>query len=728
MRRKLLLLSLITALFSLTTFEVLAGGKDDPAAKLPFAKKLKWANSLFKQGSFYTAEEYYAQLKKEQPRNPFVTYMLAECAWKTRDYPPAAHYYGEAYSLAPEVYPEAPYKEGLMRKMNGEYEEAIDRLSFYLKNYKGKNKKVKIYVQREIDGCKMAIASLGNPGRAFVKNAGPNVNTAYTELSPLPLGDTALLFATMNSNKILEAKKDKRQDYVSRFMWAPKEFDRTRIKDSFEVALPFEDGKFNDKKYHIGNGSWSPGGSRFYFTKCIESDSLKVQCKIWVAEFNRKKGVWGTPHELDNIINDPEASNTNPYCAMVGKKEVLFFASNRKLQSVGGMDIWYSVYDSSRKVYRRPQNCGKQINTIYDEITPYYDSRKGKLYFSSNGLKNLGGFDVFSANGGPSRYSNIQNLGFPINSSVDDIYYMQDPGEKDNAYVVSNRLGSIFVKNPTCCDDIWRVIKEPNFYVKGVVLDENSNEMIDQVVVKMSDETAVKDTNFSKNGDFMFYTPMGKNYVITADKEGYISGRTTLSTLGKSVIDPDDTTLLTIYMHKISDNSEFRVQNVYYNFNKGEFQPQPESYAALDSLVNFMRDNPAVSVEIRSYTDSKGTDEDNYELSVRRAQAVKGYMIGKGIDAGRMIARGEGEKNPLMPNETNGKDNVVGRQYNRRTEFRIIGELPNMRIIYDQNRPSYIDKSGSDERNSNLNAEPGENDEDGGDTPGELAPGSRIGE
>jgi hypothetical protein len=113
--------------------------------------------------------------------------------------------------------------------------------------------------------------SLDDPGRAFVKNAGPNVNTAYTELSPMPLGDTALLFATMNQNKIVEYGKDtKSQDWVSRFMWAPKEFDRTRIKDSFEVKMKFEDGKFNDQKYHVGNGSWSPGGSRFYFTKCKE--------------------------------------------------------------------------------------------------------------------------------------------------------------------------------------------------------------------------------------------------------------------------------------------------------------------------------------------------------------------------------------------------------------------------------------------------------------------------
>jgi hypothetical protein len=80
------------------------------------------------------------------------------------------------------------------------------------------------------------------------------------------------------------------------------------------------------------------------------------------------------------------------------------------------------------------------------------------------------------------------------------MYYVQDPGKKDNAYVVSNRLGSYFVKNPTCCDDIWRIIKEPNFYVKGIVLDEVSNQQIDKVVIKMKDEATgnLKDTALLK--------------------------------------------------------------------------------------------------------------------------------------------------------------------------------------------------------------------------------------
>ncbi len=722
MMKKLSMICLFSALLSIGTTQMSNAQlnpldnngfnqQNDVASKLPFKKKLTWAEGLYKANSFYTAERYYFQLLKEQPRNPFINYRLAECLRYNRDYILAAKYFGEAYALSSSIYPKAVYEEGLMLKQSGDYEQALERLTFFRKTYMGKDRRTifKI-VDVDILGCKMAIESLSNPGRAFVKNAGPNVNTAYTDYAPYPLGDTALLFATMNQNKIVDKNKDKREDYLSRFRWSPKEFDRTRIKDSFEVALQFNDGRFNDKDYHVGNGSWSPGGDRFYYTKCREDDSMDTKCKIWVAEFDRKKGIWQKPKPMSDEINDPLASTTQPYCALIGKKEVLFFSSNKIMQSAGGYDIWYSVYDTVRKTYRRPQNCGKRVNSPLDEFTPYYDTRKGKLYFSSNGKVNVGGFDIFSADGGPTRYTNITNLGFPINSPADDMYYIQDAGKKDNAYVVSNRLGSIFVKNPTCCDDIWRVIKEPNFYVRGKVVDEYSGDVIPQVVVKMKDEakSTMKDTFFSKTGNFLFYTPLGNNYSIAADKEGYVSGRTEINTTGKSVMDPDDTTEVTIYMQKISSSFDFHVQNVYYNFDDGKFQPA--SYLALDSLVNFMKDNPGVSVEIRAHTDDLGGNEYNDELSIRRAEAVRQYLATKGVEQSRMVARGFGSKNPIAMNKKAGKDNPEGRQYNRRTEFRIIGEVPGMRIIYDQNRPEYIDKSGNSKRDENLRVpvEPGD--------------------
>ncbi len=682
--------------------------KEDPASKLPFKKKLRYADRLFEQYSYYTAEGYYLQLLKEQPRNAHVHLKLAEAMRYNRDYGPSADHYGKAYAYGAALYTKAPYREGIMRKMNGEYEKAIERMEFFKTIYKAKDRR-KLFkqVDKDIAGCKMAMKSILNPERAYIKNAGPNVNSAYTEYAPVPLGDSALLFATMKSNKILYKGKDKREDYYSKFMWAPKEFDRTRVKDSFEVAMPFKDdaGRFDTKSHHIGNGCWSPGGDRFYYTKCIELDSMQSKCEIWVAKFDIKRGLWGKPKKLpitdfSKDDDNPKISSTNPHCAIVGKKEVLFFSSNRKLQGVGGFDIWYSVYDSTReeaRQYRRPQNCGKRVNTVKDEITPFYNTEEGRLYWASNGLVGVGGFDVFTAEGGPSRYYNTRNLGFPINSPADDMYYIEDNSDKKNGYVVSNRVGSYYVKNPTCCDDIWRVIKEPSFYVRGKVIDESTDELISEAVVKLTSECTqkIKDTFYTKNGNFLMYTPIGCDYSLAADKKGYVSGRTVVNTSSKDIMAPDDTTTVTIYMRKMGSGGDLNVNNVYHYFDQGK----THNYAskAMDTIVNFLRDNPSISVEIRSYTDSRGTTAYNKRLSLERAREVLDYLTTKGIDRSRMIARGLGEADPIRPN--NSEENM---QWNRRTEFRIIGDVPGKRIVYDQNRPEYIDKSGDSARRRNT--------------------------
>jgi OmpA-OmpF porin, OOP family len=676
--------------------------KEDLIAKLPFEKKLLVAKDLFKNGSFFNAEKYFIQLRQVQPRNPYVTMMLAECFERNRDYPPAAKFWRQAYELAPALYPEAPYREALMLKSNGQYAEAIERLNFFIANYKGKDRKMKVYAKRQIEGCNLAVQSLANPDPVFIKNAGPNVNTAYTESSPMPIADTGLAYSTMNTNKVIESKKDKRSDYVSRLMWAQKELDRTNVKDSFEVALPYADGRFNDPKFHVANGNFSPGRDRFYYTKCFELDTLEMQCSIYVSVFDTMRGKWKQGTKVPEVNSD--GSNTNPFMAMIGKKEILYFSSNRKGQSSGGYDIWYSVYDAKSGTYRRPQNVGKKVNTNKDEVTPYYDSKKSRFYWSSNGLVSMGGFDIFSGDGGPSRYANIKNLGAPYNSPADDMYYVEDAGVKGNGYVVSNRLGTTYIKNPTCCDDIWRVIKNPSLSVAGRVLDANSNLPMEKIVVKLIDEANgnVVDTFYSANGAYTFNTPMGKNYLITADKEGYTSGRGNTSTVNLSAADPDRQDIVDISVGKITKDYTFNVQNVYYDFNKDEFQAGSEKH--LDSLSNFLKDNPSLIVEVYSNTDGIGKDPKNDELSLRRSEKVITYLIAKGTERSRMIARPQGERVMARPNEVDaaGKDDAEARQYNRRTYFRIVGDTEGKRIIYNENRPEYIDKTGADKRGKDL--------------------------
>ncbi len=689
---------------------------NDPVKDLPYEKKLKWADGLYRDGSYFNAIEYYKQLKQEQPRLPYLTYQLAECCWATRDYVQGAAYYQEAYAAAKTLYPEAKFKEAVMLKMQGKYDEAVKAFNQFIADNPKTFKMAKKAAKVQIEGCAMAKNSINNPQPFTIKNAGPNVNSAYTESAPFPLGDTALLFSSMRQNSVVQVDKRKSGEYMSRFMVSQKQKFVPEV-DSFQWALDFNDGNFNNPRSHVGNGCYSPGGDRFYFTRCQEEDSMQVICKIFVSKFDKTK--WGKPQLLGEGINE-EGSNTHPFLAKVGKKEVLFFSSNRKLQSRGGYDIWYSIYDPKKETYRRPQNVGKQINTNQNEMTPYYDSRTNKLYFASDGWVGLGGYDIYSANGGPSRYNTITNLGYPINSPADDIYFVLDPVGKPDGYLVSNRIGAMALKNPTCCDDIWRVQSEPKLRALGQVVYRASNEVATEVVVKMLDETGDLKTFDSQDGKFSFNTGRGHNYVITADKSGYISSRINVNTSEVKRTDPDDDVDVTVYLDEIVKTQPFEVHNIYYDFDKATLRP--ESAASLDTLVNFMKDNPSLSVEIYSYTDGKGDNKYNQKLSEDRAQAVVEYLKSNGIDASRMIPKALGKADPVAPNKTaTGKDNPEGRQLNRRTQFVIVKDDAASRIIYDSSKPGNID----DQQNLQVQ-EPAEDNDASDAESGLTAPGSRV--
>ncbi|OSZ81842.1 hypothetical protein CAP35_00815 [Chitinophagaceae bacterium IBVUCB1] len=724
MRKNWLLLILATVLVTIQ-FDAIAQQQrkekyrnkaDDPVSKLPYYKKLRWADGLFREGSYFNAIEYYQQLKQEDERNPYLTYQLAECYWMTRDYAPAAAYYSEVYAMSSKLYPEAIFKSALMLKQQGRYEDAIVQFNKFITDNPKTFKKEKKRALREIEGCNMAMNSVKDPQPVTIINAGPNVNTAYTESAPYPLGDSALLYSSMSKNTLAEIDK-RSAEYMSRFMVSRKQTYTERV-DSFQWALEFKDGNFNTKKAHVGNGCYSPTGERFYFTKCAEGDSLKVECKIYVSKFEKAK--WSEPQLLGEGINEG-GSNTQPFIAKVGKKEILFFSSNRKLQSRGGYDIWYSVIDTRNGSYRRPQNAGKQINTERDEITPYYDTRVNKLYFASNGWVTMGGFDIYSADGGPSRYANVTNLGYPINTSADEIYYIKDPIGKPDAYVVSNRIGSVALKNPTCCDDIWRIQYEPKLVVLGKVVDRKTSQPMNEVVVKMVDQNGDLKTYNSTDGSFMFNIARTKSYVLNGDRQGYASSRASVNTMDVKRTDPDDTLTVTIYMDEITPVYTFSVSNVYYDYDKADLRP--ESVASLDSVVNFLKDNPSFNVEVYSFTDGKGKDDYNKKLSEKRAQSVIDYLVGAGIEQTRLVAKGFGAAMPAAPNTTNGKDNPTGRQLNRRTEFRIVTDVPTRRILYNSAKPGNMDdqsKNLMQNENNNEDADPTDN------MPDVTNPGSRV--
>ena len=223
-----------------------------------------------------------------------------------------------------------------------------------------------------------------------------------------------------------------------------------------------------------------------------------------------------------------------------------------------------------------------------------------------------------------------------------------------------------------------------------------------QTVVKMTDQKGEMNTYNSEDGNFIFHIARTHSYILTGDKPGYTSTRSSVSTMEIKRSDPDDTVNVTIYLDSIKNS--FSVHNIYYDYDKATLRP--ESVASLDSVIHFLVDNPSITVEIYSYTDSKGKDEYNLALSQRRAQSVLDYLEKGGIDRNRLTAKGFGAKNAAAPNALDGKDNPEGRQLNRRTEFRIITDVPTRRVLYNSAL-----KGTMDEQQKNLSVNPEDDDE-----------------
>jgi hypothetical protein len=185
-------------------------------------------------------------------------------------------------------------------------------------------------------------------------------------------------------------------------------------------------------------------------SRCGAINASQYKCEIYVSNF--KDGHWTDLQKLPVPINVDGSNTTQPCYSELNGKDVLFFASDRGAGE-GAMDIWYA-YLNKDESFEIPINAGKKVNSIEDEITPWYVKENNTLFFSSTWHKGLGNFDIFKSEYKNNEFTDPQNLGYPINSSYNDIYYSIN-SKKDKAYISSNRLGSYFEDKPSCCNDIY---------------------------------------------------------------------------------------------------------------------------------------------------------------------------------------------------------------------------------------------------------------------------------
>ena len=616
---------------------------------------VKLADFSFYEGNFYEAIELYKQELEKKENNVYVLIQLGNAYQKTGDFKLAHQCFEKAYLLNNLEFPLAEFYYAQSLKTMGSYEKAKEVFEHFRKNYRGNNSSYyTAKAKEEIKSCDMALKMIVKPDFQ-IKALGNNVNKRYAEMGPTIYHDSILIFSTIYCDTLIEIPfEDANPKYRLYYSF---------VNDSTTKAQPFLPDFFTAFTGNIPDITFSADEKRMYFTECKLNTNGKLICEIYASQLNNKD--WSTPIKLGPLVNDPSGEFTSIHPSIgfdkKSKQDILYFSSD-KSGGNGGLDIWYAEVDAQFNI-EKSYNMGRKFNTSDNEITPFIDRNTGALYYSSNGLENLGGYDIFCANDKGKSFDKPQNIGKPFNTSKDEFYFRTL--DKNKFMMLSNRSD---INRKNMGDDLFFISKEEKKYFK-INAYQKLNDSTEQLIINPQiTYTNAKDSVLFYNR-YYIAKPNDK-FTLELVQKGFIKNNKEFSMSEYN----SDTCELKVYLEPIALNKEYRLNNIYFAYDKAELAP--ESKAELEQLITFLIQNPDLKIEIAAHTDNKGDANYNLKLSQERAKSVADYLVSKGIHANRLVAKGYGMTQPVAYNNNlDGSDNPEGRAQNRRIIFKVLGEI-----------------------------------------------------
>ena len=307
------------------------------------------------------------------------------------------------------------------------------------------NEQLENRARQESRACQWVLDSLPDTAYYSVFHESKNINSEFSESGAVLVGDSLLLFSSMREMSAPGSKDGINTDLALMQIF----------QSSFDTGEPGKASPnnwgLNSKEKHSCNVALDPIHKNIYFTFCDNDDFAEIPCDIYVSHFNR--GRWMKPKKLDGDVNMAGYSSTQPSVGYLpDSTTILYFSSNRP-GGMGGFDIWYTILYEG-KTPSQCVNLGTPVNTTGNEITPFYDNNSGRLYFSSDWHLGFGGYDVFCSIGQRDSWQEPFNLGSTLNSPANDLYFTVNSASK-SGYLTSNRRGSYFITDNTCCNDIY---------------------------------------------------------------------------------------------------------------------------------------------------------------------------------------------------------------------------------------------------------------------------------
>ncbi|WCT14980.1 OmpA family protein [Mucilaginibacter jinjuensis] len=556
-----------------------------------------------------------------------------------KQYKEATEQYQKALTLNPEFSQAVYFKISDAEISTGHYKDAQFHLVKYL-TYQYITDKDRFRAKKLMGDCDFAIQALQHPVPFTPVNLGPEINTADDEYLPTATADESTLIFTRKINN--------NEDF----------YKSNKLNNKWQTAT-YLSKNINTPNYNEGAQSLSQDGKYLFFTGCNRPDGLG-KCDIYVSQ--KKGDDWSTPFDLSRPLNSP-GWESQPSISADGR--TLYFVSNRK-GGYGGYDIWKSTLTA--KGWGEPENLGPNINTVFDEQSPFIHPDDSTLYFCSNGWPGMGNKDLYiSRLGQDGKWQKPQNLGYPINSSGDE-NGLTISTNGSYAYFASNNLNNGIGGYDIYMFELPAALKPKLVtYVKGKITDALNKKPIEGIVEIIDlekNEIVYHDVSSATDGDFLATLTSGKNYGLNISKQGYLFYSENFSLEGHA---PTQPFIVNVALSPIEIGKKVILKNIFFNSNQYELKAQ--SKAELQIIAEFLNANPTVKIEISGHTDDTGNDQLNQTLSENRAKSVYQYLVTNGTNPAKLVFKGYGKTQPLAPNTSE-----ENKAKNRRTEFKIIAK------------------------------------------------------
>ncbi|MCF8226998.1 MAG: OmpA family protein [Bacteroidales bacterium] len=575
-------------------------------------------------------------------------FMLAQIYSDKREDKKAVDYYLNGLSIDPDKYASGFLLAANMEYEIGMYEDAKEHLETW-KIYDGNDEGSRINAKELGGRIDFAIQSVRNPVPFEPIPLEETVNSKQSEYWPSLSVDEKTIFFTVLGPQNAELKPT-RMKLQEDFYYADKEHGSWGQRKYLDTTV--------NTNYNEGAQSVTADGKFMYYTACNRPDGHGRMCDIYYSRI-REDGSWSRPVNLGSPVNTGR-SEKHPSISADGR--VLIFTSDRS-GGHGDYDLWMSIKNGDE--WLDPVNLGDSINTSGVEQSPFLHPDQQTLYFSSDGWPGMGKGDIFiSRRKADGTWSAPENLGFPINTHNEEIGFIVNAKGTRAYYSTNRREGTdIDIYTFELPKDVRPI---PVSYITGRVYDSENMRGIEakfRLIDIETEKMVMESVSEPGEGNYLVPLPAGAMYAFNVSHPGYLFYSDNFEL--RNMHDRQNPFRKDIALNPIKSGKKIVLNNIFFDFDS--YQLKEDSRVELEMVIEFLKKNEGLRIEISGHTDTTGDDTYNMELSEKRAGEVVQYLVNKGIDADRLESRGYGDTMPIKENTTE-----EGRAANRRTEMKVL--------------------------------------------------------